>query len=89
LFKDKIINGKLVNDALSAPEIRHINPIINHRYLNKKNTVISSECSLEQLTELDESIAGRICEMCCNGKTIIAYKGSKYNYRFSKLNKTT
>ncbi len=90
LFKDKSKNGKLIKYGqntveLSESDIRHINPILNYRYFNKKNTIINSECTLRQLIELDEALAGRIFEICCNGKTVVEFKGTKYNYRFRNL----
>lgn len=38
--------------------------IINHRYMHRKKTIISSEDSLDMLVRVDEAIAGRIKERC-------------------------
>lgn len=91
LFKDKVKNGKLIrygkyNAELSESDIRHINPIITYRYSNHKNTIINSECTMDNLTELDESLAGKINEMCADGKTLIEFQGTQYNYRFRNKN---
>jgi DNA replication protein DnaC len=78
LFKDKIKKGKVVGE-LSEADIKHIYPIINHRYINHLPTLISSECTPYMLTDFDEALAGRIVEMC--GDNVVVFNNSKYNYR--------
>ena len=89
LFKDKIKNGKLIRymnrDAeLSEADIRHLCPVINNRYLNKKNTIINSECTIEQIRYLDSSSGDRIYEMCAFGEMVFEFTGSKYNQRIRR-----
>lgn len=37
--------------------------ILNHRYVTKKVTVITSECSVSDLVDIDQATAGRVVEM--------------------------
>ncbi|MGL4774747.1 MAG: ATP-binding protein, partial [Clostridium sp.] len=56
-----------------------IYPILNYRYNNNLPTIFSSECSREEILELDEALGGRIIESC--GENIMYFKGREYNYR--------
>lgn len=53
--------------------------IINHRYMEKKPTLISSEKSIDQMCDLDEGIGSRINEMCRDFRVLL--KGKDLNYR--------
>lgn len=84
LFKDKMRNGSLIKGAMiTEADMKHIYPIINHRYLNYLPTVYSTECTPQILVELDEALAGRIIESC--NSNMIVFKGIKYNYRMKNL----
>ena len=52
--------GEYLNDA----DKRIIFEIINYRYFKGSPIIISSECSMKQIIELDEIIGTRILEMC-------------------------
>ncbi|GAA0825440.1 ATP-binding protein [Clostridium tertium] len=84
LFKDKVKSGKLTGELTEA-DMKHIYPILNHRYLNKIPTIFSTECDIDMLLELDEALAGRIVESC--GKNITLIKGQGYNYRLRNIMK--
>ena len=61
--------GKNLKKDFQAPTQQEVNiayEIINARYATKKNTIFSSELSIDDLDKIDESISGRICEMCHN-----------------------
>lgn len=61
--------GKNLKKDFQAPTQQEVNiayEIINTRYATKKNTIFSSELSIDDLDKIDESISGRICEMCHN-----------------------
>lgn len=81
LFKDKVKKGKLTGE-LSEPDMKHIYPIINHRYINRLPMLISSECTPNMLLDLDDALAGRILESC--GDNIVIF-GDKHNYRMRKF----
>lgn len=84
LFKDKMRNGSLIRGAMiTEADMKHIYPIINHRYLNLMPTVFSTECTPKILVHLDEALAGRIIESC--SKNMVVFKGIKYNYRMRNL----
>lgn len=89
LFKDKIKNGQLIKDnygnakGLNEADMKHIYPILNYRYMNKLPTLISSECTPQDLQSLDEALSGRILESC--GDNITIFNGSKYNFRMRKF----
>lgn len=89
LFKDKVKNGQLIKDrygnkvGLSDVDIKHIMPIINYRYFNKLPTLISTECTMGILVELDEALARRILEPC--GYNRIVFKGAEHNYRMREF----
>lgn len=91
LFKDKVKNGHIVKDrygngiGLNESDIKHIQPILNSRYLNHLPTLFSSECTPEILLELDESLTGKIIENC--GDNFVVFKSAKNDYRLRKFTK--
>ncbi len=79
LFK----TGKSDGQTLQRPTQGDINlafEIINSRYVQKKLTIISSECTLNDLLEIDEAVAGRVKQMCGDYCLNIAPDRAK-NYR--------
>ena len=48
----------------SEADIRLAREILNHRYVNGKTTIISSEWHATEINDLDAAIGGRIVEMC-------------------------
>lgn len=91
LFKDKIKNGQLLkingfNIGLNEADMKHIYPILNIRYSNKRPMIINSECTPEVLVSLDEALARRIIEPCKKNNMII-FEGKKYNYSLRGLTK--
>jgi DNA replication protein DnaC len=86
LFKDKFQNGKII-DVLSSSDMRHIMPILDYRYSNNLKTIISTESTIDQLIQLDGAIGWRIIQKCANGKNVVEFKGTKYNYRARKFKK--
>ena len=81
LFK----TGRDVNTGKMVPTSADINlafEIINGRYIKNKITVISSECSLEEIANIDEATGGRIIERCKDYRINIA-KDKNKNYRLN------
>ena len=79
LFK----TGKSDGQNFQRPTQGDINlafEIINSRYARKKITIISSECTLNDLLEIDEAVAGRIKQKCGDFCINIAPDRAK-NYR--------
>lgn len=82
---DDLFNGAA--DArtgrFDAAEKRIMFELIDRRYKNKAITVISAECSLNEIKEQKESIATRIYEMAENGKYLCRCNG--INRRVAKV----
>lgn len=58
--------------------------ILNHRYINRLPTIISTELQLHEIIALDEAIAGRIAELA--GKHIYSVSSDRErNYRLRNL----
>lgn len=79
LFK----TGKSENQRVQRPTSGDINlayEILSSRNVRKKTTIISTECSLSDLMEIDEAIAGRIKQMCGEYCLSIS-KDKNKNYR--------
>lgn len=68
---DRLKKTKLlyIDDFLKIPNYDYIFEIIDYRYKNNLKTIISSEKSFNDITKIDEAVAGRIHEM--SGKYII------------------
>lgn len=58
--------------------------VLNHRYLNNKPMLISTELGLERLIDIDEAMASRMFEMASDF-TIKIDKSLSNNYRLRKL----
>ena len=56
--------------------------ILNHRYINRLPTILSSEWYMDELTDLDEATASRIAERCGPFQLVIGNDKAK-NHRFS------
>lgn len=62
--------------------------IIDYRYRKKKQTIITSELHLTELSGFDEAIGSRIYQMCGKDKyTIQIARDSKRNYRTKGMSK--
>ena len=79
LFK----TGKSADRKFQMPTQGDINlafEILNNRAMSGKTTIISTECTLPELIEIDEAIAGRIKQMSGDYCMSIAKDRNK-NYR--------
>ncbi|OPG91320.1 hypothetical protein B2I21_35060 [Chryseobacterium mucoviscidosis] len=75
--KDKHTGIKMPSDW----EVEKMIEVINHRYLEQKPTLISSERDIAFLCDVDEALGGRINEMC-NDYMVIIEGGMELNQRF-------
>lgn len=64
----------------TAADVRIAYEIINHRYINKMPTIISSERYLSELIEVDEATGSRIAERS-NGYCLTIGRDTKKNHR--------
>ena len=71
----------LRNGKVTESDVNIMFEIINHRYLNNKSIIISSELFQEDLLKFDEAIGSRIIEMC-KGR-IVEIRGIENNYRLN------
>lgn len=84
LYIDDFFSGrKERNGELAKPtfaDVRLAREILNHRYVNQKITIISSEWHSMEILELDEALGGRVVEM--SGKYCLNVgRGADKNYR--------
>ena len=74
IFIDDLFKGKITES-----DINIMYEIINTRYLERKPIIISTECGLDELLEIDEAIGSRIIEMSKNH--IVMFDDSTTNHR--------
>ena len=74
LFIDDLFKGKI-----TGSDINIMYEIINTRYLERKPIIISTECDIERLLNIDEAIGSRIIEM--SKGHIVMFDNSTINYR--------
>lgn len=80
LFIDELL--KKFNEA----DLKYIIEIINYRYINNLQTIITSERNIDELLEIDEATFGRVIEKC-NENIIYIPKDRNKNYRLRKEDK--
>lgn len=68
LYIDDFFSGRKERDGKTATpslaDVRLAREILNHRYINGKTTIISSEWYSTEMLHIDEALGGRIVEMC-------------------------
>lgn len=75
------VDNKLIKPT--GPEVGLARELFNHRYINGKITIISSEWYSSEIVDIDEALGGRILEKC--GKYCLNLeRGSGKNYRLKK-----
>jgi DNA replication protein DnaC len=79
LFKTGRENGGLQKPTLA--DIKLAFEILNTRIAKRKVTIISTECTLPELIEIDEALAGRIKQLCGNEYCLSIGKDRNKNYR--------
>lgn len=80
LFK----TGRTENKQTQRPTPGDINlafEILNNRAVRKKTTIISTECTMTDLVDIDEGVAGRIKDMCGEEYCLNIGKDRAKNYR--------
>lgn len=74
LLIDDLFKGKI-----TETDINITFEILNHRYMNYKPVIVSSQYSAEDLLDVDEAIGSRIIEMCKS--YTIEITGKENNFR--------
>ena len=75
---------KVQRNTLPTPaDINLAFEILNYRYANKSQTIISSEKTLDEILALDDAVGGRIYDLAKGYGMTLAYDRNK-NYRLRK-----
>ena len=64
----------------SAADVRIAHELLNHRYVARKKTIISSERYLTEIADIDQAIGGRIAERAV-GYTLNLSRARGKDYR--------
>ncbi|MDT3762999.1 ATP-binding protein [Priestia filamentosa] len=64
-------------------EVKTMYSVINYRYLNHKPLLISSECLIDDLLDIDEALGSRIYQMCKSYLVEIVGSRRELNHRLS------
>ncbi len=87
LYMDDVFKTGAGSDGRVRPTSADINvtyEILNYRYLNQLDTILSTEFSLEELLQLDEALGGRIVQRA--GENIIVVKNDPHkNFRLQNV----
>lgn len=82
LLVDDLFKGAIKGGELNPSDLGIMFDILNHRYLENKAIIISSELTVRDLTDCDEAIGSRIVDMC-RGR-IAEMKGQGVNHRLRR-----
>ncbi len=74
LLIDDLFKGKITESDVNV-----MFELVNHRYFNNLPMIISSECSVNRLLDIDEALGSRLVEMS-KGR-VVEIKGKELNYR--------
>ena len=77
LFIDDLFKGKITDS-----DVNIMFELINHRYFNNLPIIISSECGVGRLLDIDEALCSRLVEMS-RGR-VVEFRGRELNYRIYK-----
>ncbi|MBU9711097.1 ATP-binding protein [Evansella tamaricis] len=84
LFKPvtKEIKGERVKVPRATEwQIEQTYAVINHRYLNYKPIMISSELTVDEMFDIDEALSSRIYEMCKDFTVVVKGDRKELNHR--------
>lgn len=77
LFIDDLFKG-----GVTPSDVKIMFEIINHRYINGKPIIVSSELTIDKLLDVDEATGSRIYEMCRD--FLVEMRGKENNYRLRR-----
>lgn len=84
LYIDDFFSGRKTRNGEAimptGADVRLAREILNHRYVNGKTTIISSEWYSMEVYEIDNALGGRIVEMC-GPHCLNVKRGAEKNYR--------
>lgn len=78
LFIDDLFKGKVTDS-----DVKIMFEIINHRYINGRTVIVSSELTIDKLLDVDEATGSRVYEMC--REYLVEMRGKENNYRMRRI----
>lgn len=81
LFIDDLFKPARKKPRATEWQVEQMYGVINHRYLNHKPILVSSELSVDEIMNIDEALATRIHEMCKDFELLIKGDPNQLNYR--------
>ncbi|MFD2625768.1 ATP-binding protein [Salibacterium salarium] len=85
LFIDDLFKPARGKARATDWQVEQAYAVINHRYLNHKPIMISSELQIDQMVEIDEALATRIYEMCKDYLVLIQGDKFQLNHRLEGM----
>lgn len=76
---------KCISDKTAQSELKIAFKILNDRELGHKTTIFSSELTINEISTLDEAVAGRIVKMVTKKNLLQIAKNKDRNYRLKDL----
>ncbi len=80
LYIDDLFKG-----STTPADVKYAFELINYRYNQNRPTIISSEYLIDELSAIDEAVAGRIVEMCGESGCCTIGKDVSKNYRYRRV----
>lgn len=81
LFIDDLFKPANGKPRATDWQVEQVYAVINHRYLNYKPIMVSSELDIDQLCDIDEALGTRIYEMCRDYCVVIKGDRRELNHR--------
>lgn len=81
LFIDDLFKPAKGKPRATDWQVEQTYAVINHRYLNHKPILISSELTVDQLCDVDEALGTRIYEMCKDFTVVVQGDRKQLNHR--------
>ncbi|MGL5190884.1 MAG: ATP-binding protein [Cetobacterium sp.] len=75
---DVLLIDDLYKGKINETDINIMFEIVNHRYINKKSMIISTEFTTDKMLNFDEAVGSRIYEVCKNYTYQIKSKDNNY-----------
>ena len=81
LFIDDLFKPANGKPRATDWQVEQLYAVINHRYLNHKPIMVSSELTVDELCDIDEALGTRIYEMCQDYTVVIKGDRKILNHR--------
>lgn len=81
LFIDDLFKPVKGKPRATEWQVEQTYAVVNHRYLNHKPIMVSSELTVDELADIDEALGTRIFEMCSDFTVVIKGDRKLLNHR--------